>query len=119
MIRVCNISDIKENSLNKFTIENKEVLVGNKNGKLFACDNSCPHKGASMHKGIYKNNNIVCYMHDYEFDIDSGKLTNMKSWKKSETWVEQNPAWRASGDLIMYDVEIKGNEVCIKVRPNQ
>lgn len=115
MIRVCNVSDIKENSLNKFIIENKEVLVGNKNGKLFACDNSCPHRGASMHKGIYKNNNVVCYMHDYEFDIDSGKLTNMKSWKKSETWVEQNLAWRASGDLIMYDLEIKGNEVYIKV----
>lgn len=24
-------------------------------------------------------------MHEYEFDIDSGKLTNMKSWKKSDT----------------------------------
>ena len=66
---MCNVSEIKENSLNKFTIEKKEILVGKKNGKLFACDNSCTHRGESMHKGIYKGNNVVSYMHDYEFDV--------------------------------------------------
>ena len=116
MFRVCDVSDIKENSMSKFTIDKKEILVGKKNGKLFACDNSCPHRGASMHKGYYKDDKVVCYMHDYEFDIESGKLTNMKSWKKSDTWVEQNPAWRASGDLIMYDVEIKDDGVYVEPR---
>jgi len=119
MFRVCNVSEIKENSLNKFTIEKKEILVGKKNGKLFACDNSCPHKRASLHKGTYKGNNVVCYMHNYEFDVLTGKLTNMKSWKKSDTWVEQNPAWRASGDLIMYDIKIKDNDVYLEIRPKQ
>ncbi len=119
MFRVCNISDIKENSLNKFTIEKRDILVGKRNGKLFACDNSCPHRGASLHKGIYKGNNLVCYMHDYEFDVVTGKLTNMKSWKKSDTWIEQNPAWRKSGNLIMYDIEIKQNGVYVKPRTNQ
>jgi len=46
-------------------------------------------------------------------------LTNMKSWKKSDTWIEQNPAWRASGDLIMYDIEIKDNDVYLEIRPKQ
>jgi len=119
MFRVCNVSEIKENSMNKFTIENKEILVGKKNGKLFACDNSCPHKGASLHKGVYKGNNVVCHLHNYEFDVLTGKLTNMKSWKKSDTWIEQNPAWRASGDLIMYDIEIKNNDVYLEIRPKQ
>lgn len=116
MFRVCKVSDIQENSLNKFTIDKKDILLGKKDGKLFACDNWCPHRGASMHKGYFKDNNIVCYMHQYEYDIDSGKLTNMKSWKKSETWVEQNPAWRESGDLKMYDVIIKSNEIYVKPR---
>lgn len=119
MFRVCNVSDIKENSMNKFTVDKKDILVGKKDGKLFACDNWCPHRGASMHKGFYKDNNIVCYMHDYEFDVNSGKLINMKSWKKSDTWMEQNPAWRASGDLIMYDVEVKDDEIYVKLRKKQ
>lgn len=110
MFRICSVSDI-ENSMTKLTVDKKDILVGRKDGKLFVCNNSCPHKGASLHKGYYKNNNIVCAMHDYEFDVDSGKLTNMKSWKKSDTWVEQNYSWRASGDLTMYDVKIRDDDI--------
>ncbi len=116
MFRVCKVSDIKENSMNRFVIGKKEILVGKKDGKLFACENSCPHKGASLHKGVYKDNNVVCHMHSYEFDIDSGRLTNMKSWKKSDTWIEQNQAWRESGDLVMYDTEIREDGIYLKER---
>lgn len=117
MIRVCRVSNIKENSINLFIIQKNEVLVGNRNGKLFACNNMCPHKGAALHKGRYQDNNLVCYMHDYTFDVLSGKLTNMASWKKSDTWVEQSYSWRASGDLTMYDVMIKENYIYLKVQP--
>ena len=120
MIRVCSVSDIQENSMNKFVIGKKEILVGKKNGKLFACENSCPHRGASLHRGSYNDDNlIVCYMHDYEFDINSGKLINMKSWKKSDTWIEQNYSWRKSGDLVMYGIKIKNDTIYVKINPNQ
>ena len=117
MYRVCKLSDISDNSLNKFVINTKEILVGMRNGKLFACDNSCPHRGASLHKGSYNENNLVCYLHGYEYDICTGKLTKMRSWKQSETWIEQNPAWRESGDLIMYDVVVKSGQVYLKMEP--
>lgn len=116
MFKVCKVSDIEENSLQKFDIGKKEILVGKRNGKLFACDNSCPHRGASLHKGYFNDNNVVCYMHKYEYDIDTGKLKKMASWKKSDTWVEQNPAWRESGNLIMYDVIVVSNEIYVKPR---
>jgi len=119
LIRVCSVSDIKEDSLNKFIIGQKEVLVGNRNGKLFACDNMCPHKGASLHKGTYKDNNLMCYMHDYTFDISSGKLINMASWKKSDSWVEQSYSWRKSGDLMIYDVIIQENNIYLKIQAQQ
>lgn len=118
MFRVCSVSDVLENSLNKFIIDKKEILVGKKDGKVFACNNSCPHKGASLHKGVYKDNNLVCHMHNYSFDIHSGKLTNMASWKKSDTWVEQNYSWRASGDLMMYDVMVKNDEIYLRYGHN-
>lgn len=115
MYKVCKLSDIADNSLNRFTVNKKDVLLGKRNGKLFACDNSCPHRGASLHKGHYNGNNVVCYLHCYEYDIFSGKLMNMKSWKQSDSWVEQNPEWRKSGDLIMYEVIVKSDEVYLKM----
>ena len=88
-----------------FNVNRVEVLVGRRNGRLFACNNSCPHRGASLSKGEFKgDSSIVCYMHRYEFNLFTGKLENMRSWKKESTWVEQDPEWRKSGDLILYKV---------------
>lgn len=115
MVKICRSADIPEGSLKKFTVGRIDIAVGRRNSTLFACSNWCPHRGASMHKGYYKDNNIVCYMHDYEFDVCTGRLTNMKSWKKSKTWVEQDPAWRASGDLVMYDVLDDGSWIHVLV----
>jgi nitrite reductase/ring-hydroxylating ferredoxin subunit len=99
-----------------FTIDSTDVLVGRKNGRLFACNNSCPHRGASLSKGHFNGDNIVCHMHGYEYDVFSGKLVNMKSWKKESTWVEQSPEWRKSGDLVKYHVLERDGAVYVTVR---
>ena len=102
---VCKSSELTDNSMKVFRINNVDVLVGKLHGKLFACNNSCPHRGASLSKGEFNGNNIVCYMHKYEYNVFTGKLENMKSWKKEDTWMEQTPEWRKSGDLILYRVK--------------
>ncbi len=102
--RVCSSDQIKEDTMQFFAVEHIEVIVGRKRGKLFAFNNSCPHRGASLSKGELKDNRIVCYMHGYEYDIFTGRLENMKSWKKEKTWIEQNPEWRKSGNLTIYPV---------------
>ena len=111
MHRVCKISDLPDGSLKKFTVNENDICVGNHNGKIFACNNSCPHRAASMHKGYFNGNNVVCYMHYFEFDSDSGKLE-----KISEKWKDQSPVWRKSDDLTMYDITIKNDELYISPR---
>jgi nitrite reductase/ring-hydroxylating ferredoxin subunit len=98
-----------------FSVNKVEVLVGRRNGRLFACSNSCPHRGASLSKGEFKGDNIVCYMHKYEFNLFTGKLENMKSWKKEPTWVEQSPEWRKADDLILYKVREHEGDVYVSL----
>lgn len=98
-----------------FTIKQTDVLIGRRNGKLFAFNNSCPHRGASLSKGEFNDNNIVCYMHGYEFNVFTGKLENVKSWKKENTWIEQSAEWRKSGDLILYTVIEKDKDIYIDI----
>jgi nitrite reductase/ring-hydroxylating ferredoxin subunit len=102
--QVCKSADLQDNSMKVFNVNKVEVLVGRRNGRLFACNNSCPHRSASLAKGEFKGDNIVCHMHGYEFNLFTGRLENMRSWKKESTWVEQSPEWRKSGDLILYKV---------------
>lgn len=115
LFKICKSCDIPENSMRAFPVEKTDVLVVRHNGVLFACNNSCPHRGASLSKGEIKGDNIICYMHGYEFNIFTGKLVNMKSWKRDSRWMEQTAAWRESGDLTVYSVEEKDNEVYVEI----
>ena len=113
LYKVCKSEEIKDNSLMVFNIHDKAILIGRRNGMLFACDNSCPHRGASLSKGHFNNNHIVCYMHGYEYNVFTGKLENMKSWKIEESWMEQTLEWRKSGDLKLFEVEEHDNGIFI------
>ncbi|HZE77377.1 MAG TPA: Rieske (2Fe-2S) protein, partial [Nitrososphaeraceae archaeon] len=97
--RVCERKEIKDNSMLVFTINKTDILIGRRNGKLFACNNSCPHRGASLSKGEFNGDNIVCYMHGYEYNIWKGTLEKMKSWKIDPAWREQSSEWMRSDDL--------------------
>jgi nitrite reductase/ring-hydroxylating ferredoxin subunit len=113
MIKICDSDDLKDNSLQAFTIKNKDILIGRRKGTLFACSNSCPHRGASLSKGHFMGDRLVCYMHGYEYNVFTGKLENMKSWKIEESWMEQTPEWRKSGDLKLFEVEEHDNGIFI------
>lgn len=113
VIKICNSDDVKDNSLQVFTINNKDILIGRRKGRIFACSNSCPHRGASLSKGHFNGHNIVCYMHGYEFNVFTGKLENMKSWKIEDNWMEQSLEWRKSGDLKLYEIDEHDNSIFI------
>ncbi|MEM2761140.1 MAG: Rieske 2Fe-2S domain-containing protein [Nitrososphaerales archaeon] len=112
--KVCKSIDVKDNSMYLFNVKGIEITVGKHDGKLFACDAHCPHRGAYLHRGSFNDNNIVCPRHHYEFDLTSGKLVKMTSWKENNpTWIEQNPNWRRSGDLTIYKVKVSNGYVLV------
>lgn len=113
---VCRSDELINGSMKRFEVNgNREILVGRLQGRLFACNNSCPHRGASLSKGELKGDRIICYMHGYEYNVFSGKLEDMKSWKKEETWMEQSLEWRKSGSLILYSIYEKDGLVYIRL----
>ena len=115
LYKICKSDQIKDDSLMVFEIDKTSVLVGRRKGQIFACNNSCPHRGASLSKGHFENNNIICYMHGYEYDVFTGNLVNMKSWKKENTWVEQAAEWRKSGNLQLYKIWENNQEVYLEI----
>jgi nitrite reductase/ring-hydroxylating ferredoxin subunit len=109
-------NELSNNSFKKIVLQkNEEIVVGKIGDALFAFNNVCPHKGASLSKGNLHGNNIVCYMHGYEYDVFTGKLENMKSWKKDDTWKEQTSAWRHSDDLKIYKIYEENGKILINM----
>lgn len=114
LYRVCSSNDLKDNSMIVFKINHDDILVGRRNGRLFSCNNSCPHRGASLSKGDFNEDNIVCYMHGYEYNVFTGKLERMKSWKKDDSWMEQSLEWRKSNDLTLYPIMEKDGAIYVE-----
>jgi nitrite reductase/ring-hydroxylating ferredoxin subunit len=109
-------NDMIGNCFKKITLQNnEEIVIGKMDNKSFAFNNICPHRGASLTKGTLHGNNIVCYMHGYEYNVFTGKLENMKSWKKDDRWMEQTLAWRHSGDLKTYNIYEKNGKILIEI----
>lgn len=89
-----------------------DVLIGKIDGKLFACNNYCPHRGASLSKSDLSpsNNHIICYLHDFEYNLTTGKLEKIPI-----KWSNQNSEWKKSDNLALYKVIEKDNKIYLDI----
>ena len=72
MIKVCLKTELPEKSSKLIMVEDTPIAVFNVGGKLFAWDNRCPHRGASLADGHIKNESVQCKFHLWEFGIKDG-----------------------------------------------
>jgi nitrite reductase/ring-hydroxylating ferredoxin subunit len=53
---------------------------------------------------------MVCYLHDFEYDIFSGKLE-----KIPDKWADQSPEWKKSKDLTLFKVLEKDGGIFVEI----
>ena len=107
---VCKSDELPNNSIKVISVRDSKILLCRSNNQLFAFDNSCPHRGASLSKSEIKGTKIVCYMHDFEYDLNSGKLIHIPS-----KWNEQNPNWTKSDNLLLFQIFEKNGEIYLHI----
>jgi nitrite reductase/ring-hydroxylating ferredoxin subunit len=99
-IIACKTSDIPPGKPYKVSIDGRDVLIVNLDGKYFAMDDTCTHSGASLSEGKLDGNKIVCGWHGAEFDCTTGKL-------------EKFPA--KINDLQSYKISIESDNVFVEI----
>jgi len=119
LYKMCNVNSIQNNGMKVFQLKLKssmiDVLIGKINGKLFACNNYCPHRGASLSKSELSPNNdrIICYLHDFEYNLITGKLE-----KIPRKWLNQSSEWKKSDNLVIYKIIEKDDNIYIDIKQN-
>ena len=63
----------EEDFVKQFTIEGKKLCIVREKGKLYAVENNCPHAGGILSGGWCKNGNIVCPIHRWEYNLQTGR----------------------------------------------
>ncbi|MBL7930354.1 MAG: Rieske 2Fe-2S domain-containing protein [Bacteroidia bacterium] len=68
---------IQPNTFVTFELKGEKICVTRTSKGFYAVQDRCPHNGASLSKGFCSpNNEIICPLHRYSFDLDSGKATS-------------------------------------------
>ncbi len=88
--------------LNHTSIDGLSIVFGIVDGRPFAFDSSCPHKGGPLQNGDLVHTRIICPWHRLEFDVFTGKIV-------SNPYPPKYGKWREAGDLRLYRTELKAN----------
>ena len=74
LIKVAEISQIPIGKMELFKVEDKNILICNLNGKFYAMDGKCTHRGGDLSKGNLEGNVVTCPRHHSKFDVTTGKV---------------------------------------------
>lgn len=67
---------IPEGKIKKILLGSKELGVVRKGSEFHVFSLQCPHRGASLVNGVInQKNEIICPLHQYRFDLRTGKTT--------------------------------------------
>jgi len=80
------------------TVKEKTIAIFNLNGKFYAIDNTCGHRGGPLHEGDLDANLLSCPWHGFQFDITTGHCAT-------------NPAIKQQ----TYPVKTEGDDVLVEV----
>ena len=67
------VDSFPEGALRGRMVQGRRLCVGRVGDTWFAMDDTCPHAGGSLCEGMIDSDIVICPLHAYGFEIDSGR----------------------------------------------
>ena len=93
-LRAARKDEIPAGSIREFQVDGHTLAIANVDGKFFAIDNTCLHRGGPLGQGTLSGKAVTCPWHGWQYDVTSGKVT-------------QNP----SVGVACYTLEVRGDDI--------
>lgn len=103
-VRLASVSEIPEGGMTMREHEGRAILLVKLEGKIFAMNDVCTHRGAPLHMGELgtagRPELLTCPFHAAHFDVRTGK-------------VYQDTPWAT--DTESFPVEVSGEDVLVEI----
>ncbi len=96
-LRAAKKDEIPDGSIREFQVNGTTMAVANVDGKFYAINNTCLHRGGPLGQGELEGNVVTCPWHGWQYDVTTGKVT-------------MNPAVGVQA----YAVEVRGEDIFIE-----
>lgn len=73
-VRATKTDEVPPGMIREFQLDGKTIALANVNGKLFAINNVCLHRGGPLGEGQLSGNTVTCPWHGWQYDVTSGTL---------------------------------------------
>lgn len=104
-ITVGKRTDLIPGTMREVEAGGKTIVLANVDGRFWAMEGICSHKGGRLAQGKLEGMNVVCPLHRSAFDVRTGKVaSNVKI-----------PLIGKASDLRVYNVTLEGEEVMVDV----
>jgi nitrite reductase/ring-hydroxylating ferredoxin subunit len=98
LLRAAKKDEIPVGTIQEFQLEGTTIAIANVEGKLYAINNTCLHRGGPLAQGDLAGKIVTCPWHGWQYDVTTGKTT-------------MNPAV----GVDCYHIEIKGDDVWVEI----
>ncbi len=97
--KICAVSDIPENSLEKFETDGIEIMIANYGEGFRAFPPRCPHMDEPLcESGMLFDGLLTCSKHLWQWDMKTGEIAGM-----------------AEKDLLMYDIKLENSDIHVYI----
>ncbi len=73
-IKVAVTGDVPANQRKLVEVEGKKIALFNLEGKYYAIDNTCTHRGGPLSEGELQGDEVTCPWHGAKFKVTSGDV---------------------------------------------
>jgi nitrite reductase (NADH) small subunit len=70
--KVTAVENIPPQEGRSVTLDGLELAIFNLKDRFVTIENRCPHKGGPLCDGIVSGTSVVCPLHGWRFDLDTG-----------------------------------------------
>ena len=97
-MRTTRVEEIPAGMVREFQLEGVTIALGNVDGKFFAINNVCLHRGGPLGGGELEGKVVTCPWHAWQYDITNGRVCT-----NPEVGVET------------YPVEVRGEDIFVDI----
>ena len=74
--KVAQVADLGDGQAKVVEVGGRSVAVFNVEGRFYAIDNICPHRGGPLGEGDVDGTIVVCPWHGWRWDVTTGANAN-------------------------------------------
>src|ERR671919_1514748 len=126
---VADVNGVPEGKMKHVGVGEKEILLANSDGKVYALCDRCSHMNAPLSMGTLNGKVVTCAMHGARFDVTTGKKVAEPMATDPSKFPEPIPeslqkVFARSAQIMskvktydqpIYQTKIKGDTVKVKI----